>query len=229
MLTPIRISSQSPPLVWCSIDYSSRAFSDVQKKSILTNLVTIFSGLLFTFLILGLIFRELNILYGKEVAAFPGLGNSNFLEELEEIKYITINSIFLLSFLASAILFLKLHSTNRTFIEKVKVERLIENSQGAGVILDRNGRITYSNKRFQSFFGYREDEILRYDFHDLLHGHALAKEECQIFNAIFQSKEVTAVEKVYSSTAEEFNGEITVLTFFGQGKNLGSIGLIKKL
>lgn len=166
---------------------------------------------------------------GREVAALLGIGHSKFLDDLEEIKFIVINSIFLLSILASAIFLLNLYSVNRTLIEKEKVEKLIENSQRAGVILDKNGRIIYSNRKFQDLLGYKEDEILRQDFHDILHGHALAKEECPIYGAIMQGKELTVVEKVHSSTGEDFNLEITVLPFFGQGKNSGSIVLIKKL
>lgn len=166
---------------------------------------------------------------GREVAALLGIGHSKFLDDLEEIKFIVINSIFLLSILASAIFLLNLYSVNRTLIEKEKVEKLIENSQRAGVILDKNGRIIYSNRKFQDLLGYKEDEILRQDFHDILHGHALAKEECPIYGAIMQGKELTVVEKVHSSTGEDFNLEITVLPFFGQGKNSGSIVPIKKL
>lgn len=166
---------------------------------------------------------------GKEVAAVLGIGHSKFLDDLEEVKFIAINVILLLSILASAILFLTLYTANRTFVEREKVEKLIENSQRAGVILDKNGKITYSNRRFQTLFGYREDEILRHDFHDLLHGHAVAREDCPVYNAIVKGEEVTVIEKVYSSTGEELTVEITVLPFFGQGKNLGSMVLLRKL
>lgn len=166
---------------------------------------------------------------GKEVAALLGVGHSKFLKDIEEIKVIMTNVALLLSILASVLLYLALYSSKRTFIEREKVKKLIENSQRAGVILDRNGRIIYANRRFQTLFGYREVEILRHDFHDLLYGHAVAREDCPVYNATINGKELTAVEKVYASNGEEFNAEITILPLFVEGKNFGSMVLLRKL
>lgn len=164
---------------------------------------------------------------GKEVAALLGIGNSKLLEELENVKSSVEEIALALSLLCSVFLYLILVYAKRTAIERQKVRRLLDDAHSSAVFVDRNGRIVDFNRRFLSVFNYREEEIVQQDLHDLLHGHLKPKEECAIYKAVIEGRELTINETVFTSLGEELKVEVTVLPIVVKGSNQGSLVILK--
>lgn len=163
---PIRVSTQAPPLAWIALDYSNRAFSEIQKKGIWTNVVTILSGLLFTFLILGLLFREFN----REMSIFL-----NFLRNIPNRKGKLLSNqfhskeLFILQDTGNRISTILKQQEEEIIKEKNKLER-IQNVIKEGIILvDRELRILHTNRAtFQILESSKIEEALNSKIYEFI-------------------------------------------------------------
>lgn len=163
---PVSVSAQVPPLAWISLDYSNRVFLEIQKRGVLTNFITILSGLLFTFLILGLLFREFN----REMTTFL-----NFLRNIPNRKGKLLTNSFnnkeltILQDTGNRLSLILKQQEEELLKEKNKLER-IQNVITEGIVLvDRELTVLHANRAtFQILESTKFEELQESKIYDLI-------------------------------------------------------------
>ena len=155
-------------------------------------------------------------------------------EELVELrkKYKIVNIFGLcIIFLFSMGIYLFLRQNQKILFEKIQFETIVLKTVNGVLLLNTDGTIKFMNPGAAKMLGYKPDDIIGQNAHEVIHVHepACSKENCRVLRSVQTNGSYIGEEVLRKKNGEKITVHLNANAFIQGDKSIGSVVIIRDI